>query len=77
MRNGIDSLLTSILAPSTVQLTQEEFKLQTVYSGISDQIKPLKLVGLATEFKLESKFKPLLVIWQSLLKAVPEDNRIF
>ena len=31
----------------------------------------------AAEFKFESKFKPLLFIWQSLLKSVPEDNRRF
>ena len=34
-------------------------KLHTVYSGISDQIKPLQLVGQAAEFKFESKFEPL------------------
>ena len=28
----------------------------------------LQPVGQAAEFKFESKFKPLLVIWQSLLK---------
>ena len=29
-------------------------------------IKPLQLVGQAAEFKFESKFEPLPVIWQSL-----------
>ena len=33
---------------------------------ISEAIKPLQLVGQAAEFKFESKFEPLLVIWQSL-----------
>ena len=33
---------------------------------ISEAIKPIQLVGLAAKFKLESKFEPLLVIWQSL-----------
>ena len=34
-------------------------------------------IGQAAEFKFESKFEPLLVIWQSLPKAVPKDNRRF
>ena len=33
---------------------------------ISEAIKPLQLVGQAAEFKFESKFEPLQVIWQSL-----------
>ena len=32
----------------------------------SEAIKPLQLVGHVAEFKFESKFEPLLVIWQSL-----------
>ena len=54
--------------------------LETTYkgfSGISEQIKPLQLVGTAAEFKFESKFEPLPVIWQSLPKAIPESNRRF
>ena len=47
------------------------------YFGVSEQIKPLQPIGQAAEFKFESKFKPLQVIWQSLPKAVPEDNRRF
>ena len=31
-----------------------------------EAIKPLQLVGQAAEFKFESKFEPLPVIWQSL-----------
>ena len=42
-----------------------------------EAIKPLQLVGQAAEFKFESKFEPLPVIWQSLQEAVPEDNRRF
>ena len=41
-------------------------KLHTVYVVILDAIKPLQLVGKAAQFKFESKFKPLQVIWQSL-----------
>ena len=33
---------------------------------ISEVIISLQLVGQAAEFKFESKFEPLLVIWQSL-----------
>ena len=55
----------------------KELKLHTVYAVISEAIKPLQLVGQAAEFKFESKFEPLPVIWQSLPKAVPEDNRRF
>ena len=46
----------------------------TVNSRISEQIKPLELVGQAAEFKFESKFEPLPVTWQSLLKAIPVDH---
>ena len=41
-------------------------KLHTVYAVISGAIKPLQVVGEAADFKFESKFEPLLVIWQSL-----------
>ena len=44
---------------------------------ISEQIKPLQLVGRAAEFMFEPNFEPVLVIWQSLPWAVPEDNRRF
>ena len=33
---------------------------------ISEAIKPLRLVVQVAQFKFESKFEPLLVIWQSL-----------
>ena len=48
-----------------------------LYFGVLKQIKPLQPNGQAAEFKFESKFKPLQVIWQSLPKVVPEDNRRF
>ena len=48
-----------------------------LYFGVSEQKKPLQPIGQAAEFKFESKFEPLQVIWQSLPKAVPEDNRRF
>ena len=54
-----------------------EFKLHTVWFGTSEQIKPSQLVGQAAESKFESKFEPLLVIWKSLSKAVPEGNQRF
>ena len=66
-----------ILASST---DLKELKLQTVYSQMSEHIKPSQLVGQgsqATELQFESKFKPQQVIWQSLPKAIPEDNRRF
>ena len=44
---------------------------------VSEQIKPLLPIGQAAEFKFESMFKPLPVIWQSPQKAVWEDNRRF
>ena len=40
-----------------------DFKLHTVYAVVSGAIKPLQLVGQAAEFKFESKFEPLQVIW--------------
>ena len=42
----------------------KQFKLRTVCSGFSEQIKPFKLqlVGQAAEFDFESKFKSLPVI---------------
>ena len=74
MRVDIDSALSSISAFST---DQKEFKFHTVYFGTSEQIKSLQPVSQVTEFKLESKFKPLQVMWQSLPKAIPEDNQRF
>ena len=59
------------------QWNQQEFKLYTDYSGILEQVNPLQPVGQAAEFKFKSKFEPLPVIWQSLPKAIPEDNHKF
>ena len=42
-----------------------KLKLHTVYAVISEAIKPLQLVGPAAEFKFESKFEPMQVIWRS------------
>ena len=42
---------------------------------ISEQIKPLQLLGQAAEFKLESKTEPLLFIWHWFPKAMPENNQ--
>ena len=44
----------------------KRIELHTVYSVISEATKPLQLVGQAAEFRFESKFEPLPVIWQSL-----------
>ena len=48
-----------------------------IYSSVSEQIKPQPPISQATEFKFESKFEPLQVIWQSIQKAIPEDNGRF
>ena len=65
MRVDIVSALSSISAFLT-----DLKKIQT-------QIKPLQPVDQEAEFKFESKFEPLPVIWKSLPKAIPEDNRRF
>ena len=41
-------------------------ELIVLYAVISEAKKPLQLVGQVSEFKFESKFEPLPVIWQSL-----------
>ena len=41
-------------------------KLHTICAVISEAIKPLQPVGQEAQFKFESKFEPLPVIWQSL-----------
>ena len=69
---GNHSVLASI---SELQHTQNEFKFHTVYSGISEQIKHLQLVGQVPDFKFESKFESLPVIWQSLPMTIPEENQ--
>ena len=58
--------LTSLGSDLASVTDLKEFKLHTVYAVISEAIKPLQLVGQAAEFKFESKFEPLQVIWQSL-----------
>ena len=47
--------------------------------GTSRYLTTLQLIGQAAEFKFESKFEPLQVIWQSVQKAIPEleDNPKF
>ena len=72
---GDEGSVISLISVFSTDL--KEFKLHTVYFGTSEQIKPLQPVGQAAEFKFESKFEPLQVIWQSLPKAIPEDNRRF
>ena len=41
-----------------------------VYAEVLEDKKPLELVGQAAEFKIESTFEPIPVIWQSIPKAV-------
>ena len=48
----------------------KEFKLHTVYAVILEAIKPLQLVCQSEEFKFESNFEPLQVIWQSLQRLL-------
>ena len=55
----------------------KRIKLHTVDFGTSEQINSLQPVGQVAEFKFESKFEPLQVIWSWLQKAIPEDNRRF
>ena len=71
MRVGINSQLSSILAFTSDLKIQTQHRLFWVFRAD----KPLQPIGQAAEFKFESKFKPLQVIWQSLPKATPEDNR--
>ena len=42
---------------------------------MSEQTKLLQLKGQANGLKSESKFEPLLVIWQSLPSAIPGGNQ--
>ena len=44
----------------------KRIQLHTVYTVILEETKPIQLVAQDAEFKFESKFKPLPVIWQSL-----------
>ena len=45
---------------------KKELKLHTVCAVISKAINPLQLVFQVAQFKFESKFGPVQVIWQSL-----------
>ena len=75
---GVRIDIVSVMSSISAFLTDlKEFKLHTVYFGASEQIKLLQPIGQAAEFKFESKFEPLQVIWQSLPTAIPEDNRRF
>ena len=73
---GIDSQLSSLSCPQFWRSQKNSNPTQFIglYSGVSEQIKTLQSMGQAAEFKFESKFEPLPVIWQSLPKAIPEDN---
>ena len=53
----------------------KRIQLHTVYFGTSEQIQPLQPVGLAAEFKFESKFELLQVIWKSLPDPSPFSAR--
>ena len=71
-RIGLDSQLSSISAFSTMDLK----RIQTPYRLFWD-IRRSRLVDQEAEYKFESTFEPLPVIWQSPLKAIPEENRRF
>ena len=68
-----------------VNRPKKNWKISTVHSGIpekvlwADKTCTTRWAGgtAAAEFKFESKLEPLQVIWQSLPKAIPEDNRSF
>ena len=42
-----------------LQLTLKDFEHHTVYPGISEQIRPVKLVGPMAEFKCNEIIQPL------------------
>ena len=74
LRVGIDSQLSSISALSTdLKRTQTT---NNYFWGFGAN-KTLQTIGQAAEFKFEYKFVNLQVIWQSVLKAIPKDNRWF
>ena len=65
-RVGINSPLFSIQEFSTdLKRIQSPHRL---FQGFRAD-KPLQPIGQAAEFKFESKFKPLQIIWQSLPKS--------
>ena len=66
--------LTAVLNFGDLKKNSNSKQFIELYFGVSEQIKPLQPIGQAAEFKFESKFEPLQVIWQSLPKAIPEDN---
>ena len=77
MSVGINSLLSSISVFSAdlkknSNSTQFNKGFWSCNGEALEPIKPLQPVGQAAEFKFESKFEPLPVIWQSLLKANPK-----
>ena len=63
MRVDNESLLSSI---SAFKKNSNSTQFIELYFGVSEQTKPLQPIGQAAEFKFESKFEPLPVIWQSL-----------
>ena len=71
MRVENNLLLSSIRALST-----DQTKIQTPHNLFRDfrADKTFTTVGQAAEFKFESKFNPLPVIWKSLPRAIPEDK---
>ena len=62
------SLRNFTLLGSDLESVKDLKRIETPYSLCCDfkGYKPLQLVGQAAEFKFESKFEPLPVIWQSL-----------
>ena len=77
-KGGMSIEIVTLLASTSASSTDLE-RIQTLHSLFIDfgADKSLQLVRQAAELKSESKFEPLLVIWQSLQKAIPEINRTF
>ena len=81
-RVDIDLLLSLILAFST-DLKRIQTPHGLFWDFGADKTSTIHWSGgtrrgrLLAEFKFEYKFEPLQVIWESLPKAIPEDNRRF
>ena len=58
-------MVIKLLQPSTL-LCLAQIGISNGLAVISEAIKPLQPVGQEAQFKFESKFEPLPVIWQSL-----------
>ena len=76
MRVGIDSQLSSILAITT-EPKRNQIPHSLFWGFGADTIHSQGSQAAEFKFQVESKFEPLLVIWQSLPKAISEENQWF